>query len=239
LQQLILAIIGYLIILFAWGTICLVTYALSLAIKSKKPIQAISGLTQIVTSLLGIAITLYLIYFGIQLLIHGQILWLFVYIFIGFALITQLFTLIIMPFSFIPVFLEEHIKQIAEEEKMITGEILDEAKKIIDTSEGENTINRKLAIYFLIDYSLGLIYIATHPLQYHMLGWWDYVITPVIFILQGIIWIGLILLIYNKIRHHIFFYKNKRYWLIRIIQIDIILLIAIQALAALLLGLIK
>ena len=239
MQQLILAIIGYLIILFAWGTICLVTYALSLAIKSKKPIQAISGLTQIVTSLLGIAITLYLIYFGIQLLIHGQILWLFVYIFIGFALITQLFTLIIMPFSFIPVFLEEHIKQIAEEEKMITGEILDEAKKIIDTSEGENTINRKLAIYFLIDYSLGLIYIATHPLQYHMLGWWDYVITPVIFILQGIIWIGLILLIYNKIRHHIFFYKNKRYWLIRIIQIDIILLIAIQALAALLLGLIK
>lgn len=231
MQQVLFAVIGYLVLLFAWGTICLVTYALSLTLKNKKPIQALSGTSQVVTYLLSTLFGLYLLYVGFLLLIHGQILWLILYIIVGAGLIGQLFTIVIIPFSVIPVMLGEHVAGIMEQAEVQTAEILDEAKNVIDISEGNKTLDRKLAIYFLIDYAVGLLYIVTHPLQYHMLGWWDYIITPIFFMLQSVIFIGIILLIYNKIRHHRFFYKNKKYWLIRVFQIDIILVIGMQAVA--------
>jgi hypothetical protein len=48
MQQILICVLGYLILVIAWGIICVVIYAFSLATKSKKPIQFVSSITQII-----------------------------------------------------------------------------------------------------------------------------------------------------------------------------------------------
>lgn len=231
MNNLIIGLFIYLLLLIIWGIVCLIAYALSIVARKPIIIKTISGITQIIGYIFYLIFGIYLLYFGVQLFFLRQFLWLFFYILFGSALFGGLGNLLLMPFIAIPLFFSENVSKALKEDDFVKAEILDENDKVIGITEGSGVINRRLALYFIIDFLIHLLYIFSHPQSYKMIAWWDYLITPIFFMVQNILLFGIFVLLFNKIKHNAFFGRGKLTTLISIYKVDIIITIGMQILA--------
>ena len=226
-------LLGYLLLLTIWLVFVLLFFALSFVFRKNLSLVP-SGLTYLISYGIQLFLFGYAVYMFWQIIVsHQWLLLIFALIFGGFILSIwqMMYNLFLTPFIALSLYFSNKVDKTDFNDDAIEAEILDKDNKVIDVSVGSSRINKKLATIFLINYIVNLIYIITHPQQYHMLGWWDYMITPIFFMVQNIIIFGIVIGIYNKIKHHKFIWRGKKQFLIQTFIADLIFTIGIQVLA--------
>lgn len=227
----------YIFLLLVWSILNLILFCVSILFRKN-----LSSISLVLSVLLDNGIQLFLFGYALYILwliikAHEWLLLIFALVFGGFilGLWQTIYGLLLSPFNMVSFFFTskfEDINQRREEE--FVGEYISPEGKVIDKFESEARLNRRLAKYFIADYLVNLLYILTHPQQYKIYGWADYIFTPAFFMLQMMIVFGLIIGIYNMIRHKKFIYPDKKSYLIKVFKFDIITLIGIQVLATIL-----
>lgn len=232
MEGILIFLLGYLILFSIWMVFILLFYALSYV--SRKNLVVIPfGLTQLISFGIQLFLIGYAFYIVWQLITsHAWVFLILAFIFGGFILSFwgAIYELILVPFKASSLYFMERIERANFDGEIIAAEILDKDNKVIGITDGSST-DKRLAIFFLIDYGINLLYVITHPQQYQMIAWWDYLITPMFFMAQNIIIFGIIIGVYNKIRHHKFIWRNKKHMFIKILIADLIFVIGIQAFA--------
>lgn len=168
--------LGYLLI---WSAVVLVAYYLSIVFKKKGPMTFIQGIAMFVAGILGFLVGIWGLAIGYQLLVSGEILWLIVFIFIGFGLISGLYNILAMPFIFVPAYFSEKYEKYVfelDQDYVEFTEVLGDDGKVLRKVEGAPFRKRKIAAYFLIAYFLDLgASLITEQEDYR---WGDYIFMP-------------------------------------------------------------
>lgn len=234
LKTLLIIVIVYISYLLIWGLICLIAFSLSLIFKKPAIIKVISGISQVVVYILSSLIGLGILIYTVSLLLHGEILWFFVMIFVGMGVVAGILSFLQMPFMLIPAYLEEKVENMEREEDVVRGEILDENNKVIGVVEGEKDISRRLAIYFILVYGLNLLSLLLNSTEYPGYKFGDYLLTPFLWTMTGVVFLGIIIGIFRKVSKGKFFYPRKKIFLTSVLKVNSICLIVLSVLYLLL-----
>lgn len=222
-------VIIYISLALIWAMIVLVAYALSLAIKKPVVIFVLATASQIISQIILFLLSLY---FGFSILFsffHNFIVVVILAVIFGsfiFGLLSMLLNILAFPFTAIPMYFVGRIEKDTQEDNIETAEILDGKGKVIGkTVEGSGVVNRKLSIYFLIDYVLIELYIYLHRTlpQYRGWKWGDYVTEPLFWIGSELVVFGFFIILFYLIRYKKFFPFGKRKLLLKVIKIDVVL----------------
>ncbi len=139
MELIISLLLGYLFYLLLWLVICSIVFTISLVFKTTKPVNLLSDTTQIVLYIFYFLLGIYLLYIGYRLLVSGQIVWLVLYIMFGYMIIAQLIHWVVLPFSFLSLYLSEHAKEIVARSAK-----KDNSYESILTEDNQNTQKKTL-----------------------------------------------------------------------------------------------
>lgn len=228
---LVLVYISYLII---WGVVNLIAFTLSLVFKRPQITKVVSSLSQVVYYLLSFGLGIGILIFTISLLLSGQIFYFILMLIIGISIVTGAFSLLQMPFLLIPTFFESKLEAIESEPDFEKAEILDKDNKIISVIEPEKGLNRKLALYFIFVYFLNLFSLIKNRSEYPNYLFGDYIVSPFLWTLSTTLFFGVIIGIFNLIRHKKFFFPRKKIFLIKVLKTSTIVLAILTVLFILL-----
>lgn len=223
LTSILIFIIVYLAYLFIWFIINLLAYFSAIAFKKPAVLGAIVGLSVIIVQILNFGIGIGLLLYTISLLFDGQFLWFLVMIFIGIGLISGILGFLQMPFMLIPGYFAEKIEEIDLEEDVERAELLDEKGNVLDVLEGEGTVATRLAKYFLALYALGLVTLIIMPVEREGITGLGFLTEPFWDVARFTFFVGIPYAIYHKVKKKSFFPKDKRYFLISVWRISLII----------------
>jgi len=219
--------LGYLLI---WFVINLLAYCLSLALKRPAILTFLVGSAAVLYYIFSFLLGLYLLWVIISLLLSGQIFWFIAMIFIGMSIIYTIIGFLQLPFIFIPAYFLEKLENTIFKDGVIKGEILDDKKHVIAVSESETAVDRRVAIWFITSYSLNLFSLIINRNEYPSYKWGDFISTPFLWMLSQILFFGLIVGIYYKVRKGKFFFNSKRYFLGSALKLNSIIYIILTIL---------
>lgn len=234
METLFFFLFGYIISVIVWLTLHLIF--LSLSIIFKRNVNSILfGLNHILSVMVQIGLFVWSLFLLYGVFTNKQWLYLIFLLIFG-SLILGIYQMIIgfimMPFIGISVFFvnkaDRHGGYLSSEDE---AEYISSERKIVKRVDAEDKVVKKLATFYLLSFFTHLIYVLTHTNQYHLYGWWDYILTPSLFMLQNIVLFGLPILIYNRFKHDKFIYQSKKYLLVQILTVDVIVTIGMQIIA--------
>jgi len=236
-------LIGYIILLICWLIINVFFYALTVATK-KSFFYIPFAINTLLSWVIQIYFFIYPFYFLWQtvsanwgtwwLVILAFIIGLFLISFlVGFwRMIVGLF---VYPIDIMTLyFSEKAAERLGDKKDDFDYEVISPKGKVIGKFQSESKVDKKLATYFVADYLVNLLYILMHPQQYTINGAFDFIFTPALFMLQMIIVFGLIIGVYNLIKHRKFAYPDKKIFLTNIFKLDIIVSVGLQTIATIL-----
>ena len=195
----------YLFFLLAWFVIYLIGYFLVLAFKSEKAFGVLLLLQTLINYLVGFAVFIGGIFYLIQLFQQGNFLLLVLMLLFGFGLLLYFIGFITLPFTLVAVYFITKLEGKDFNENVVKAEILDAEGKVVGKTEGEVDISRRLAIFFLLNYGILILYTIIFPAEREGFGFLDYVVMPFIRLLVG----GLLTLIPYSIYRLIRYRKLK------------------------------
>jgi len=228
---LVLVYISYLLI---WGVVNLIAFTLSLIFKRPQITKVVSSLSQIVFYLLSFGLGIGILIFTVSLLLSGQILYFILMLIVGMSLISWAFSLLQMPFIFIPAFFESKLEDIENEPDYEKAEILDKDNNVVSVIEPEKGLNRKLATYFASVYFLNLFSLIKNRSEYPNYLFGDYVVSPFLWTFTITLFFGIIIGVYNLLKHKKFFFPRKKIFLIKVLKTSTIVLAVLSVLFLLL-----
>lgn len=210
----ILSYIGFLIV---WYVVVLIFYFLSYIFK--KNLASIPyGLIYIISILIQLYLFGYALYFLWQLIRgHEWLLLVLALIFGGFVMNwwQVIYSLLLAPFSWIAETFLNKFSATDLNEDVLAGEILDKDNKVIDVTEGETSIKKRFAKYFIGFYVFNLVYMLISPAEREGLAVFDFITKPFFQIIGSTIIVGVPYGIIRLLRHKPFLTKDKRYFLIQ------------------------
>lgn len=234
MQTLLWFLFIYVFILVVWLALNLVFFAISYL--SRRSVSSILlGINMIINYIVYIVLGIWGLSLYWNALIHKQwflfiLLLIFGSIIIGFY--QMIASLIVMPFTFLSTYFVEKTESLKQSKRdEYRAEVISPDGKVIEAYESNDLINRKLAIFFLLDYFGHLFYLVTHPQQYTLYGWWDYIFRPFFFLLQGIAIYILFVLLYNRLRHGKFIFMGWKHIITQTLKFDFFFTLGIQILA--------
>ena len=188
---------AYIGILFLWFVVCLLAFVTSVVLKRAFLINSLANIAGTVYGVLQVIIYLYLFF----IMITNGFLWFLFMLIIGLTLFNVIFNLLQLPFALIPAFFVVKIEEMDFDDKVTTAEILDDKGKVVGVIEGDSTINRRLAKYFLGTYFL---YLASFifPAEREGLSVFSFIIKPFTGIVFSTIFLGLIYSLFRKIKYN-------------------------------------
>lgn len=210
-------ILTYLTLLLVWFIIVLIFYTLSCIFK-KNLVSIPYGLIYIIAFLIQLYLVGYGLYLVWQIIVnHEWLLLILALIFGGFIVgwWRFIYSLLLAPFSWIAETFLDKVSSIDFTENVVKGEILDKENKVIDTTEGETSIKKRFAKYFLAFYTFNLLYLLIFPVERVGLAPLDYITKPFMQIISSTLFIGIPYGVIRLIRHKPFLTKDKRYFLIQ------------------------
>jgi len=209
----------------------LLAYFVSIVLKTKKIFEALESLVYIVYYIFSFLFGIALLLFGISLLLGGHFLWLIIYFFVGIGIIGFLFNLLQMPFIFLTAYFSNKIQEKDFEENITTAEVIGEKGKVIKKIESDTIISVRLAKYFLLLYLINFASVFLRP-EYHA-GWrWgDYILWPFLWLVSESLVIGILYVIYHRIRHGLFFPEDRRCFFIQVWKMCFIILLFFSMIA--------
>lgn len=213
LEVLLLIVVAYVGYLLIWFVLNLVAYFLSLAFKSPKILQVFVSIAGIIYYVFSFILGIYLLWFTISLLLSGEILWFILMLLFGGSIVFGIIGFLQMPFIFIPSYFLTKIEDTNLKEDVEKGEILDEKEKVVGITESETSSKRRVAIWFLTAYFINLFSLLLNKKDYPGYLWGDFITTPFLWVLSQILFFGILLSLYYKIRKGRFFYNGKKYFL--------------------------
>lgn len=225
LYFIIILIVGYLGYLILWGVVCLVAYSIALVFKKPSIIHNLATISTIVIFILEGLIGLGLLIYTISLLFSGQFIWFLIMIFFGLSLLGGILGFLKVPFMVIPLHFSDKIEKMNMSEEVVSGEILDKDNKVIGISEGDITINIKLARSFLIVYLLNVFSLIMNQNEYPDSMWGDYITSPFLWTTSSVLFVGLLVGIWNKVKGHHFFYPTKKQFLTKTLNVIAIIMV--------------
>ena len=241
MNDLLFVLFIYIFLLFIWGIINLIFYALTIIFRRNFSHIPYS-INWLLNSLLGIFLALYPIYILWQIVKSGEWVLFFIFILIGSFIIglwQSIMGLLIAPFGLLTAYFSIKSNNVTiETSQEYDYEYISPEGKVLEKGSSEDKVNKKLAIYFLLSFLINILYIITHSEQYQMFGFLDYIFTSGFFMLQNILIFGIILGIYSLVRHRRFIYPSGKVFLTNLFKIDIFTVIGIQILAIIYLWLI-
>jgi len=227
----------FLLVLFLytliWFVINLVLYFLSVALKRPVILQSFHGVAMLFLWLYNGLLGLGLLWFGVSLFLGHQFFWLLVYIIFGVSLIGGLFNILTMPFMLIQSYFASKLESFNFNEDIVRAEILDEKNNVVGISEGNSSISVRLAKYFIAFYLVNLFSLMVFPDDERTYQWGDYLLTPFFQIIGGTLIIGVPYMIYHKIRYKTFFPSERRYFLIKMWKVWIVIFVMYLVIALL------
>lgn len=227
MNNLLLAVIFLLVYILLWFTINIVAYFTSVFLETKKIFRAFGKLAYTVAYIFNFLVGIGLIWFGISLLLSGHFLWFIVYLFIGAGIIGFLINLLQFPFIYITVYLSEKIEEKNFNEDIASAEIIDKDGKILKKVEGDTTISVRMAKYFTLLFTVNLLSVFIYPEARAGWRWGDYFLSPFLWIVSESFVVGIIYVLYHKIRYNLFFPEDKRYFFIHVWRICFLALLPI------------
>lgn len=224
-QFLLLALIyvGYLIL---WGIINLLAFAFAVAFKKPLILNAVLGISALAVQLVGFVVGIGILWFVISLLLNGQFLWFIFMLFIGIGLLSGLLGFLQMPFILISSYFASKMEDMSQGSSV---EVIGDNNETIKVSSNDS-VNQKLAIYFLAVYGLNLLSVLMNTEDYPTWQWGDYIAWPVVWVFSQAIFFGLIIGIYMKLRHGKFWYPTKKQMMTITLKATTIVLIAFTVL---------
>lgn len=220
-MQILYALVAYLAYLILWGVVCTLAYSLTLIFKKKSIMEWFVSVASIIANIINFIVGIWLLIYTFSLLTSGEFLWFLAMIFFGIGLVTQVFSVLQLPFYAIPVYFSHILEQADMNEDIVIGEILDENNNVIGTTEeGEFSKNRKLALYFSVAYLLNLLSLYLNQGDYPGYKWGDYILTPFLWLFSQVIFLGIFVVIINKIRKRKFFYNGFKSTLISTLKVS-------------------
>lgn len=235
---------GYVILLVCWLIVNVFFYALTVATK-KGFFYIPFAINTLLSWVIQIYFFIYPFYFLWQIVsANWGTWWLVILVFIvGLFLVSFLigFWQMIVGLFVYPIgattlyFSEKAAERLGDKEEDLDYEVISPKGKVIGKFQSESKVDKKLATYFVVDYLVNLFYILTHPQQHTISGVFDFIFTPAFFMLQMVIIFGLVIGIYNLIKHRKFVYPDKKVFLTNIFKLDIIVLVGLQIIATIIL----
>lgn len=220
-------LLSYLLI---WYVANVIVYYLSIAFKKPVIFESFSTISTLFLWLYNAIIGGVLIWIGIDLLINRQFLWFVAYLFIGSSVIRLFFNILELPFLFILAYFSAKLEAYDFNENVVEAEVLDENKQVIGKTEGDSSVSRRLAIYLLLFYVINLIELFIFPNENQSYQWGDYLVTPFLQIIGGTIIVGVPYAIYHKIRYKSFMQSDRRYFLIQVWKIWLVIFVILSLL---------
>lgn len=205
---------GFLIV---WYVVVLIFYFLSFIFK-KNLASIPCGLIYIVSILIQLYLFGYALYFLWQLIRgHEWLLLVLALIFGGFIINWWriIYSLLLAPFSWMAETFLNKFSATDLNEDVLAGEVLDKDNKVIDVTEGETSIKKRFAKYFIGFYAFNLVYLLISPAEREGLAILDFITKPFFQIIGSTIIVGIPYGIIRLLRHKPFLTKDKRYFLIQ------------------------
>jgi len=222
LNQLLLLALFYVGYLILWGIINLLAFAFSVAFKKPLILNAVLGISALAVQLVGFVVGIGILWFVISLLLNGQFLWFIFMLFIGIGLLSGLLGFLQMPFMLISSYFASKMEDMSQGSSV---EVIGQNNETVKVSS-DDSVNQKLAIYFLAVYGLNLLSVLINTEDYPTWQWGDYIAWPVVWVFSQAIFFGLIVGIYMKLRHGKFWYPTKKQMMISTLKTTTIVLIA-------------
>lgn len=214
-----IAIISLITYVLLWLILNLLAYFISIALKTQKIFSAFSSIAFTVYYIFNFLVGIWLIWLGISLLTAGHFLWFIIYLFIGASIIGFLINLLQMPFIYLTAYFSEKINEKDFDENITTAEIIGEKGKVIKRIEGDTAILVRLAKYFVLLYLLNFASIFLNPEKHAIWRWGDYILWPSLWLISQAVVVGILYIIYHKIRFKSFFPEDKRHFFIQVFKI--------------------
>jgi len=178
-----------------------------------------AGLAYIVYYIFNFLLGIGLIWFGILLLINREFLWFIIYLFIGASIISFIINLLQFPFIFLTNYFSYKIQERDFDDDIATAEIIGEKGKVIKRIEGDTAILVRLAKYFVLLYILNFASVFLNPEKIATWRWGDYILWPFLWLISQAVVVGILYIIYHKIRFKLFFPEDKRHFFIQVFKI--------------------
>lgn len=227
-------VIIYIFFLITWVIINLLFFALTILFR-KSFFYIPFAINYLINWMIQIYFIIYPLYLLWQIVLSRQWLLLIVALVFGGFVVSfwvSIMDFLIMPFNLTTVFFSEKSgEKMQKKNEEFDYEYVAPNGEVTAKFESEDKTNKKLAKYFLLDYGVNLLFILTHPNQYPVNGLFYYIFTPAFFLIQAMIFFGLLFGVYFYIRHRKFFYPNKKLFLVKIFKVDLIILVGMQLLA--------
>lgn len=226
LNQLLLLALVYVGYLFVWGIINLLAFAFSVAFKKPVILNAVLGISALAVQLVGFVVGIGILWFVVSLLLNGQFLWFIFMLFIGIGLLSGLLGFLQMPFILISGYFASKMEDTSQSSGI---EVVGENNETFKV-QSDDSVNQKLAIYFLAVYGLNLLSVLMNTEDYPTWQWGDYIAWPVVWVFSQAIFFCLIIGIYMKLRHGKFWYPTKKQMMISTLKATTIVLVAFTVL---------
>lgn len=217
-----ITLISYLLV---WYVANIIVYYFSIALKKPVIFESFHAISLVFLWLYNAILGGVLIWVGISLFLNKQYLWLIIYLFIGSSIVGWFFNILQLPFIFIQTYFADKLERFDFNENVIEAEILDDKNRVIGKTEGESNITRRLAIYFVLFYVINFISMLVFPDENKNYNWGDYLVTPFLQIIGGTIIIGIPYAIYHAIRYRRLIQSDKRYFLIAVWKIWLVIFV--------------
>lgn len=214
MNNILIFVLVYLGYVFIWFVINLVGYFLSIITK-KRITDVLVGIASVVATIINIILGLGLLAYIGSLLFSGQFLLFLLFIFIGYYVVTTIFGVLQLPLLFIPGYFSEKLSQTDLNEDIMTAEILDKDDNVIGISEGDVTIKRRMAKYFLFLYLSLLSYMLIFPAEREGRLFGDFIVNPFLQLITVTVIFGIIYSVYHKFKFGRFFPEDKRKFFIQ------------------------
>lgn len=231
MEGIIIFIIGYLILIVVWLVFSTLLFALSFLFR--KNLSSIPiGITYILSFIVQWGLIIYAFYILWQLISNGEwLLLILALIFGGFILGWWQFfyNLLLMPFMATATYFFDKVENTNFGDETVAGEVLDEKGKVVGIAEGDTSLKRRFAKYFIAVYVLQLAPIILFPVEREGFAPIDFVTTPFFRTITLTLIIGIPYGIYRLVRHKEFFTKDKRYFLIQTWKIALYIFIPFLA----------
>lgn len=233
-------LLGYVFLLICWLILNLFFYALSVA-TNKSFFFIPFTLNTILNWLVEIYFVIYPYYFLFTIVKANWGTWWIVILsfLIGLILIFFLmgFWRTIVNFLIYPIgmitmlFSGKVIEKLANKEDDSDYEVVSPEGKVIEMVHSSSKTDKKLATYFIIDYLINLARILLDNQRYSVNGVFGYIFTPIFFVVQNVIIFGIIVGIFNLIKHKKFLYGGFKAFLATTFKVDIIVAVVAQILS--------
>lgn len=224
--------LSYIFYLAVWGFICFTTYYLSLITKKLKIMTALVGISQIVSIIFYILITIYFIYLGYQLIITGQWIILLILILLGFGLIRGIFSFLALPFNAIPIYFLNKLESIDLNEEVVSAELLDDKGKVVQKTEGDLTVQRRFGKYLIASLIINLVLLLFYSSRYNPVTI-EYITLPIYWTVSNSFFIAIPVIVFNLIKYRKIKGRGWYYSMINILRIEIIVSVVPPILATL------